>query len=139
MAGIRGRGSKLRIKLSSGYTDIPGCQDISLNYPSVSTLDASDQDTLPGTQEVLPGDVSEGSCEVPINFNPQEPTHVAIYDALRAQTVIDWQVKVAGPGNKRHAFSGPVRSFPVVLSKDGLQRGSLTIGVGDFGPFEADT
>lgn len=139
MSGIRGRGSKLRVQITGGYMNVPGCQDIQVNPPTVGTLDASDQDTLPGVLEILAGEPSEGSLEVAINFNPQEPTHVAIYNAMRAGTTMSWQVRIAGGGALRFAFTGVVRSFPVNLSKNELQRAQLSIGVGDFGALEADT
>lgn len=140
MAGLRGRGSELRIKDSTGtYKKVPGCQDINLNYPTVGTIDASDQDTPTGALELLPGDASEGSLETQFNFNVDEPQHVQLYNALRNGTPIDIQVKIAGPGGKRHSANGAVvRSMPIVLSKDGLQRASLSLGVGDFGSFEVD-
>ena len=90
MAGYKGRGSKVRVKDSTGtYKLIPGVQDIVLSYPTVGTLDVSDQETLSGVLELLPGEPSEGTLEFTINFNVQEPTHILLYNAMRAQTTID--------------------------------------------------
>lgn len=141
MAGFKGRGSKVRVKDSSGtYKMIPGCQDIVMNYPSVGVLDASDQETPSGVIEVMPGEPSEGTLEFTVNFNVQEPTHVLLYNKMRAQTdTSDFQVVIAGPGNMRHSFTGVVRAMPTTLSKNGLQTSAVSIGVGDFGAFEADT
>jgi hypothetical protein len=140
MAATRGRGSKIRVKTTSGsYVDIAGLGDIELTYPENQFLDVTDQDTPTGSTKQLPVEASPGSVSAPINFDIQEQSHLLLMNARKANTLLDFQVRFAGPGSKRTAFQGYIISLPIQLPVSGVQRATLGIRVeGDFGDPEAD-
>lgn len=141
MAATRGRGSKIRVKTTSGsYVDIAGLRDITVNPPENETIDVTDQDTPAGSRRLIPGDVSPGSVTADLNFDVQEQSHLLLMNSRKSGALLDFQVKIAGPGNKRMPFSGYVRGLPFTLPVNNPQSMSLTIDVdGDFGDPEADT
>jgi hypothetical protein len=140
MAATRGRGSKLRVKATSGsYVDIAGLGDIELTYPENQFIDTTDQDTPVGSTKQLPVEASPGSVSAPINFDIQEQSHLLLMQARKNSTLLDFQVRVAGPGNKRMPFQGYVISLPIQLPVSGVQRATIGVRVeGDFGDPEND-
>ena len=140
MAAIRGRGSKILVKVTSGdYVEIKGLGDIEANDPETQFLDTTNQDTPVGATEQMAVESSAGSLSAPINFDIQEQSHRFMMTARKNQTLLDFRLKIAGPGNMRQTFQGYVRGLPKTFPVGGVQRATLNIVVhGDYSEPELD-
>lgn len=140
MAATRGRGSKIRVKTTAGvYVDIPGLGNITKVPPKLGFIPTTDQDTPVGEVREIPGDRDTGSVTADVNFDIQEQAHLLLMNAQNSETLLDFEIKIAGPGNKKQAFQAYVASFDHTMPVNGVQTASLELRVyGRFGDPQAD-
>jgi len=126
MAYTPGKGTRLKLSISSVFTDIANV--VSLTPPSMEMGSTETTHLLSAWREFIANIPDGGEVQFTIEYDPTGSTHQQLFTSFSAGTTESWKVVFNDAGNAEVAFEGFVTGFSWdEVAVDGVVTASITI------------